>query len=235
VSSKARKSNPRPRSRVTKPRVSPTRRHKESDAGYFHLDLATVGRRIGGYVIDFALLSAIGIVDFHVVTQWFGAGTPLRIALLVLQLLVVVGYGAILISWRGATVGMSVAKLIAVDSVSCDILHWRRSWSRAVIAFALTGLATDVVVILGLKPSQAGIDGTIAAAAFLLTLAGYATFFYWAKFDPLHQTLQDKIGHSIVLRTVAPRPKHWSWRAAASGLGRQYAGGHTTPVGRKGM
>jgi RDD family len=232
---KTRKSKPRPRSGVAAPRAPLPRRQPEAAGDFFDLDFATVWRRIWGYVIDVALLGAISFADFQIVTHWLGTGNLVRIVLLVLQILVVVSYGAILIGWRGATVGMNAAKLIAVDRVSCRILHWRRSWGRAVIAFALTGMALDIISVSGFKTSQAGIDGSIAAGAFLLTLAGYGTFFYWAKWDPLHQTLQDKVGHSIVLRTVARESERWSWRKAASGLGRQYVGSNTTPVGRKRM
>jgi hypothetical protein len=144
----------------------------------------------------------------------------------------------VLIGSRGATVGMKAVKLVAVNGSNSRFLEHRRAWARSVTAFALTGLAVDVVSLWGFKSSASGLDGAIAVGASLLTLAGYATYFYWARFDPLHQTLQDKVGHSVVLyggiRENKRRPG-WSWRAASSGLGRSYASGYTTPVGRKGL
>jgi hypothetical protein len=216
----------------------PERKRTDSVDDFFDLDLAGVVRRIWGYLIDLALLSAIGYTDFRAVTHWFGRGRSAVLAVFVLQVLVILSYGAVLIAWRGATVGMTAAKLVAVDRITCRYLNWGRSWARAAIAFALIGIATDAVYISGLRTSQPGIGGAIAGAAALATIAGYGTYFYWARYDALHQTLQDKIGHSIVLHTgtrgnksTKRRPK-WSWRVAASGLGRQYVSGHTTPVGR---
>jgi hypothetical protein len=219
--------------------LPPRKRTDGVDNDFFDLDLAGVGRRIWGYLIDLALLAAISYTDFRVVTHWFGRSRSAVLAVLVLQILVVLSYGAVLMAWRGATVGMTAAKLVAVDRITCRHLNWRRSWARAAIAFALIGIATDVVYVSGLKASQPGVGGAIAGAASLATIAGYGTFYYWARYDALHQTLQDKVGHSIVLHTGTHRKKStkrrpkWSWRVAASGLGRQYVSGHTTPVGRR--
>ena len=48
-----------------------------------------------------------------------------------------------------------------------------------------------------------------------MTLAGYGTYIYWAQWDPLHRTLQDKTGSSVVLHTVSrilrPTPAKFSW------------------------
>jgi uncharacterized RDD family membrane protein YckC len=245
MSSKRRSAGHRTRKRASKPRSLPSRRPSDASAEAIDLEFAGVGQRIFGYLIDLVLLGALNFTIAQVATHWFGTSQPVLIPLIVVHLAVVVSYGAVLISRRGATVGMSAAKLVAVDSVSCRFLEPRRAWARSIAAFALTGLALDVVYVWGLKTSASGIDRMITTGALLVTVAGYATYFYWAKWDALHQTLQDKVAHSIVLYAGAREPKYagarepkrrpkWSWRVAASGLSRQYGSGYTTPVGRKG-
>jgi hypothetical protein len=201
------------------------------------LQLAGVGRRIFGYVIDVVLLTILGFAIGRLANRLFGTGSSTVVVVIVVHAAVVVSYGAVLIGWRGATIGMGAANIRALDSVSGRTLEGRRTWARSAVAFALTGLALGAVDAWGFKTTDSGIDGALAAGALLVTVAGYATYYYFARWDALHQTLQDKVGHSIVVfegtQRARDRPK-WSWRAAASGLSRGYTSGYRTPVGRKG-
>ena len=139
MSSTPRGSRGRTRSRSGRAQASPSRQRPTSENTLSDRAFATAGRRVWGYLIDLALLLVISVTDSWLLTHWLGDTNIVRAVLLVLQLAVIVSYGAVLIRRRGATVGMRAAKLLAVDAVTCRQLSWRRVWARSATAFALTG------------------------------------------------------------------------------------------------
>ena len=141
--------------------------------------LASYGRRILAWVVDvlifavpFALVLA-ATVDFDTADPVASvpAGVPFAFAL------AFIGYQAVMIAWRGQTVGaisMSI-RVVRVDTHA--IPGWPPSAIRALVS---------------------GVAGLVPVAGILVS----AVIHVWMFFDPHRQGLQDKAAGTIVVTTT---------------------------------
>jgi len=154
--------------------------------------------------VPFAIVElAIGVTHLDVTangqTYSTDAGGWL-VFVIVLNALVQVAYGALLIGWRGQTVGMMAARIRAVDLHTAGPLGRTRALRRALVAFALTGLATLVSTLI---KTGSPTSGTLVVAGLLSGLGAIAalTTYLWPLGSSRNQTLQDLAVGSVVVRT----------------------------------
>ena len=108
-------------------------------------------------------------------------------------------YGALLIGYRGQTVGMGVVGVRAVDKASAQPLSMSMAWRRQLTLYVMVGLWTEIAFIMDVlvvhQPKHP--PGTLV---FFVGLVMACVTYLWPLGNPSNQTLQDKSAGSVVIR-----------------------------------
>jgi uncharacterized RDD family membrane protein YckC len=158
------------------------------------LPLAGWWRRAGGLTIDSLILVGFALLISDPIGRT--AGAPVLAT--VLQLVAVIAYGALFISWRGATVGMHAVRVLAVDSRERKPLMRGRAWARASVACLLTSVLPVTFGATGTATGHPDARNAAALVGGAFALIGLVTYL-WPLWDPLNRTLQDKVAGSVVV------------------------------------
>jgi uncharacterized RDD family membrane protein YckC len=142
---------------------------------------ASPGRRFLGFVVDFFLLGAVGVLLLPLLgvsmEDFLDGVVPRQYQ--VANFLIAAAYQIVFISWRGQTLGKMALRIRVVDETSAEIPR--------VSAAALRWL---IPAAAGLVP-QLGV--------FVL-----AVVYLWLLWDPRRQGIHDKVARTVVIDVLLP-------------------------------
>ena len=172
--------------------------------------LAGWWRRAGAFLIDGLVIAVPGFI----VSRRLNSTTTERVSVNLMFIFAGIAYGAILIRAQGKTLGMRALSIAALDLRNGRKITMGAAWLRSLIAFALLGLANEILFLYratqppGWGSHPNAVTGLVTIVGILLSL----TFLLPIR-DPRNQTLQDKAAGSVVI--CDPR-SHPGWRAWSS-------------------
>ena len=162
----------------------------------FGYTLAGFWRRVLGFFIDDILLLIIGWATLG--AHHVGFATDV-IGVTAITFL----YNSLLIGLRrGQTIGMRVVSVRCVDQDGVTPLTYARAAKRAIFYTALLALGTFHHLYRYVNPTTAQLHRELhAELIFFVFLLPHLIDLLWVAWDKRNQTLHDKFGQTVVIKT----------------------------------
>ncbi len=190
---------------------APAGAHQQLSTASGNVELAGWWRRFGGYVLDIIIVDVpsfvIGLL-IGLATRGSAVSTPAgthpstatQVTVVLVTVVISLGYPYLMLRFRGQTVGMMAAGVLAVDRTSGVRITAAQAARRVLAFFFIVSLWLQIAAVIGFN--HVGGPLPVGETLFrLLAFAALATTALWPLGNPANQTLQDKVAETAVVRT----------------------------------